>query len=523
MSRRNPVSKLPLPTAGNGNGAAPSNPPPAPLPTTSLHAGAKAFIPSFASKPNNNTASNVAPSTVTNNGSNSTTSPNPMQKMLSATAVSFQPKFSSSTNNSPNSVNAPDPSTSAIKIATATITSDRAAEVAKTSKMRATAEGFTPTRSNEGSFPTSPEKNANNNHNANNNNNNLNGKKPPPPPTSANGSANPTPASLNNKNNTSTIDANKKQPSEQQQQKETTANATVALQSSTPAAPVDDQQYADPFKNSKLALSGEDKEYHGTMECAAPKETMHLNSSWTLYVLDQSQRFAPVLGASVSQQQQLLQAQAEPTGPEKLYTVQDVEGFWRLLRSIPLPSTRTPKFTYYFFRKSIFPSWEEPRNKNGGTFQFVVWDQPARGTSTTDKEMANDVWHLVLMGLMGESLAEANIINGACLKIRKSTTIEFWTNVSNQKQVVAFMASVKELVSKRVSAFPIRNLDNLEFTSNVTNIAKSHPAPPAGGAATTSAATSSSSPTPSGAKNNKNHAPASQNHPQPAVGNDFKI
>lgn len=519
MSRRNPVPKPPLPTAGNGNGTASVStnppPPPPPPPTTSLHAGAKAFIPSSASKPNNTNTNN--------NGSNSTTSPNPMQKMLSATAVSFQPKFSNSNNNSPNSVNAPDPSTSAIKNATATIPSAHAAEVAKSSKMRATAEGFTPTRSNEGSFPTSPEKNTNNN--------NLNGKKPPPPPTSANGSANPTPASLNNKNNTSTIDANKKQQQSGEQQKETTttttaaaaANATAALQSSstaTPAAPLDDQQYADPFKNSKLALSGEDKEYHGTMETAAPRETMHLNSSWTLYVLDQSQRFGPVIGASVSQQQQLQQAQAEPTGPEKLYTVQDVEGFWRLLRSIPLPSTRTPKFTYYFFRKSIYPSWEEPRNKNGGTFQFVVWDQPARGASTTDKETANDVWHLVLMGLMGESLAEANIINGACLKIRKSTTIEFWTNVSNQRQVVAFMASVKELISKRVSSFPMRNLDNLEYTSNVTNIAKSHPAPPAGASTTSAVATSSSSsPTSSGAKNNKNHAAVSQ----PVVGTDFKI
>jgi hypothetical protein len=59
---------------------------------------------------------------------------------------------------------------------------------------------------------------------------------------------------------------------------------------------------------------------------------MLLNTPWTLYVLDQSQRFGPIIGAatpSQQAQQQQLAAAAEASGPEKLYTVTDVEGFWR--------------------------------------------------------------------------------------------------------------------------------------------------------------------------------------------------
>jgi hypothetical protein len=189
---------------------------------------------------------------------------------------------------------------------------------------------------------------------------------------------------------------------------------------------------------------------------------------------------------------------------------------------VPLASTRTPKFTYYFFRKSIFPSWEEPRNKNGGTFQFVVCDI-ARGN--TDKELANDVWHLVLLGLVGETLAEASIVNGACLKLRKSTTIEFWTSVCNQKQITAFVTSVKDLLAKRLSAFPVRQLEGLEFTSNHTNIIKSNPA-----AAVNQQQPSGSptSPHPNhGGKNNKNNNNNMHSlpppPPPPPSGIDFKI
>ena len=329
-----------------------------------------------------------------------------MKKMLSATASSWQPK-SASAGSSPVLPN--DVDHNAVKAATASIDESVAKAKAAASKMRAHAEAFTPTKSDGGSFPTSPEKKTDG-------------------APSGTASRNASPPSL--------------------------GKAGGSLPPLPPPPPPPMPAAAalpDPFKASQLAVPA---------KVEAPA-AVPLNMSWTLYA--ESKNWGPTLGGAAPA--------VDTFEPIKVGAVADVEAFWRMQRSVPTPASRVPRFTYYFFRKSIVPSWEEPRNKNGGIFSFVVWD----GTRVAgyDRDAINDIWLLVLLGLVGETLDESMCVNGVSLKLRRVITIEFWCSCTAQKQLAKLVDSLRALLRDRLPAFPARLLEKVDFNSMVTLEAKS--------------------------------------------------
>lgn len=417
LARRRPPP--PLPTANGSSSSSSSSPATG---STGLKPTAPAFVPGggFTAGASSTNSSALPPPPVLGMG-----------KGLSAAAPSWQPKFASASNPpSPSGASgsgtmdaaAAEPSLQAVKAATAAISPDVAKAKAKTSQMSANATAFTPTGSGGGSFPSTPNKGG--------------------AISSAAGSPGTTPASL------------------------TTAKAAQLPPPPPPPPVAPATRLPDPFNNSAV---------RGLPERPAAAEALPLNTAWTLYA-DSKQATGPVLGAA-SAAAAAAAAQNETFEPVRLAAIADVESFWRLLRSVPTPASRTPRFTYYFFRKTIFPSWEEPRNKHGGTFSFMLWD--SRTGSDASRLLVNDVWTLLLAGLAGENVDESLIVNGICIKVRTRITVEIWTNTCAQARVRRFVASLREMLRRNLPTFSQeRCFDRLEFVSNETNAAKSAPPPP---------------------------------------------
>lgn len=201
-------------------------------------------------------------------------------------------------------------------------------------------------------------------------------------------------------------------------------------------APPGPVQYI-PYKHWNLAKAPETPK-------AADK--VALNASWTLYADDHPL----VFGEAVNKFHD----------PVVIATATDLESFWRLWRFVPLPSTRTPSFTYMWFRKEIKPNWEDARNKNGGTLSVTLHDRDRIGLQA--KEPMDDAWLLTVLAVTGESLPESGIVNGVVMKTRKATTLQVWTNTTSKSQLQALADGLRALLAKHVPA----GMDKIDFHSH---------------------------------------------------------
>ena len=207
----------------------------------------------------------------------------------------------------------------------------------------------------------------------------------------------------------------------------------------TPEAPAILVKETVPFETSKLVIP-ETK--------PIPPEAPKFNSLWTLYADDH-----PVLIGDT----------AKFFDPVQIKQVGDLETFWRLWRYLPLPSRRVPSFTYQWFRKDIKPSWEEPRNKNGGTVNIVVYDKDRQGLQS--KGAVDDSFLLVVLACTGETLAESTSVNGIVLKIRKSTTLQLWTSTSELRTLQILSNSVRALLAQTLEVKALAKFDFFSHSS----------------------------------------------------------
>ncbi len=148
----------------------------------------------------------------------------------------------------------------------------------------------------------------------------------------------------------------------------------------TPMSPTREGSKTDTFRTSKLTVPSE----------ANPAEEKKLNTTWTLY----ADSHPITIGIGAAAKEQSFQ-------PTRVKTVSDLEGFWRLWRTLKPPSSQVPSFTFYFFRKLINPTWEDARNKTGGMIYIPLWDRDRAGL--LEREDVDDVWWLTAMQLAGES------------------------------------------------------------------------------------------------------------------------
>lgn len=81
----------------------------------------------------------------------------------------------------------------------------------------------------------------------------------------------------------------------------------------------------------------------------------------------------------------------------------------------------------YFFKDGIRPVWQDPHNKNGGSFVLRF-----------EKDKCNRVWEEMLLSYIGSEKEVVENINGIRIKIRKdgAAEIDVWvSDVYNEEQL----------------------------------------------------------------------------------------
>lgn len=199
----------------------------------------------------------------------------------------------------------------------------------------------------------------------------------------------------------------------------TPAAAAAAVATDAETTPI--KPKSEVFKDSKLPVPDAARE--------PPAAPIALNAAWTLHADDH----AIMIG---------MDQKASFHDPVVIHTVKDLEQFWRLWRHVPNPMSRTPNFTYYWFRKDVKPNWEDSRNKNGGTLNAILFDRDRIGLQ--DRGVVDDAFMVAVLACTGESIAESTIVNGVVLKLRqKSVMLQLWTTVTAKAQLQALADSLR--------------------------------------------------------------------------------
>lgn len=195
----------------------------------------------------------------------------------------------------------------------------------------------------------------------------------------------------------------------------------------------------------------------GTEVTVAPEEIPKFDCTWTLYADDHANRSTISIGGGGGAPQ----SNDASYNPVEVRAVTTIADFWRLWRNLPPPSNlpTMSNFTYYWFRRDIKPSWEDERNKNGGTITIMVYDKDM--PKLMDRQAAEDAFMATICLLTGESLPEAAGVNGVVLKLRKSKwTMQLWTSGSTKSSQQALYDVLKKELLK---VLPAEVLTNVPF------------------------------------------------------------
>ena len=94
---------------------------------------------------------------------------------------------------------------------------------------------------------------------------------------------------------------------------------------------------------------------------------------------------------------------------QMLYFFKTVFGFWRLYMKHP----KLDQGLFFLMRENIKPIWEDEHNRKGGSYSFKI-----------NKNKMNDIWKLLSMGLIGETICkESENINGMSIHTKYNCAI----------------------------------------------------------------------------------------------------
>lgn len=152
-----------------------------------------------------------------------------------------------------------------------------------------------------------------------------------------------------------------------------------------------------------------------------------------------------------------------------------IQQFWQLMKDMPQPShlvdnkrmVRVSKdkegkdvFNHIeavmIFKKGIKPEWEDPKNANGGHFQYHIKSQTTGG-------LIDQYWNYLVISVVGNMINCGDVITGLRLVDKtvgssrnlSGVRIEVWFNVDQQseagkKTVKNLQASIEENMAQRM-------------------------------------------------------------------------
>lgn len=121
---------------------------------------------------------------------------------------------------------------------------------------------------------------------------------------------------------------------------------------------------------------------------------------------------------------------------KQISSVSTVEDFWALIHTIVGPSKLKHGCDYSFFKKGIFPDWEDVRNAPGGRWMINV--------DRKQREELDNYWREILMFLVGEQAGpHAHQVNGASVTVRpRVDKLAIWLADASQPDCITMVAKM---------------------------------------------------------------------------------
>ncbi|KAI8987210.1 translation initiation factor eIF 4e-like domain-containing protein [Pilobolus umbonatus] len=113
---------------------------------------------------------------------------------------------------------------------------------------------------------------------------------------------------------------------------------------------------------------------------------------------------------------------------KEIISINTVEEFWSTLNNIAKVSHLDLNSNYHFFKKGIFPQWEDEANVKGGKISIML--------PKNKSDLINEYWLNILMAIIGEQLGNENEVCGVVVSVRKSNyRLSLWINTSEEEDV----------------------------------------------------------------------------------------
>lgn len=118
-----------------------------------------------------------------------------------------------------------------------------------------------------------------------------------------------------------------------------------------------------------------------------------------------------------------------------ILTFDTVEDFWCLYDNIRSPSKLQPNATYYVFKDTVEPRWEDSTCKDGGCWSANIPKGPG------SKETLDTWWLYAVLSCLGEQYDDIEDICGVAVKNRRSQErIELWSRAGADEALQARIA-----------------------------------------------------------------------------------
>jgi len=124
-------------------------------------------------------------------------------------------------------------------------------------------------------------------------------------------------------------------------------------------------------------------------------------------------------------------AQQFESNLEAVGTFSTVEEFWKFYNHVRKPDAIEANSNYHLFKKGIKPMWEDDANARGG--KWVINLKSLKG----DKNMLNQYWENLVLGMIGETIDVSDEITGAVVARRRNgDRIAIWTRGKDDAEVI---------------------------------------------------------------------------------------
>jgi len=145
-------------------------------------------------------------------------------------------------------------------------------------------------------------------------------------------------------------------------------------------------------------------------------------------------------------------AQGYQNAVQKIGSFDSVEGFFGIYDHLVKPHSLTSEThvtDYHLFREGISPTWEDPKNRNGG--KWIVRLRKVEG-------LASLYWEDLIMALVGEQFGDVGVqVCGVVVSVRQHEDIlSVWTQDSKDDDAIA---KIRDAIKTNLELPPFVTID----------------------------------------------------------------